>query len=137
MKILIVLTMFPAAFAQTDWPRYGHDPGGMQYSPLKQIDTSNVSKLQVAWTYDTRPPAVPASDGVEAKPAPRNRPSQATPLAVGGVLYLSTAYGRVVALDPESGKRSGSTNRSSSHPAEGSRTGPAMRRCPPRSLWRR
>ena len=46
------------AGAQNDWPIYGHDPGGLQYSPLKEIDTRNVAKLQIAWTYDTRPPAV-------------------------------------------------------------------------------
>src|SRR5204862_7725591 len=63
--------------AQTDWPAYGHDPGGLQYSPLKQIDTRNVGKLQIAWSYDTRPAATPASEGVPAKAAPRNRPSQA------------------------------------------------------------
>ncbi len=91
--------------AQTDWPTYGHDPGGQQFSPLKQIDTANVSHLQIAWTYDTRPAAVPASEGVEAKPAPRNRASQATALVVGGVMYLSTAYNRVVALEPETGKK--------------------------------
>ena len=91
--------------AQTDWPIYGHDPGGQQFSPLKQIDSSNVAKLRVAWTYDTRPAAVPASEGVEAKPAPRNRASQATPLVAGGLLYLSSPYGRVVALEPESGKK--------------------------------
>jgi glucose dehydrogenase len=92
-------------FAQTDWPIYGHDPGGQQFSPLKQIDTGNVSKLRTAWTYDTRPAAVPASEGVEARPAPRNRASQATPLVVGGVMYLSTPYGRVIALEPETGKK--------------------------------
>jgi glucose dehydrogenase len=91
--------------AQTDWPIYGHDPGGVAFSPLKQIDTKNVSKLQIAWTYDTRPAAIPATEGVEAKPAPRNRASQATPLMVGGLLYLSTPYGRVVALEPETGKK--------------------------------
>jgi len=99
------LVLAPFAPAQNDWPIYGHDPGGLNYSPLKQIDTGNVSKLRVAWTYDTRPPAVPASDGVEAKPAPRNRASQATPLMVGGILYLSTPYGHVVALEPETGKK--------------------------------
>src|ERR1700746_1977268 len=108
MRILTIILLTSAvpsvAGAQTDWPIYGHDPGGLQYSPLKQIDTRNVSKLQIAWTYDTRPAAVPASEGVEAKPAPRNRASQATPLVVGGMLYLSTPYGRVVALEPETGK---------------------------------
>lgn len=39
--------------AQTDWPIYGHDPGGMRYSPLRQIDTRNVALLQRAWTFHT------------------------------------------------------------------------------------
>src|SRR5579864_1656826 len=102
---LLYCALGPLGAARTDWPTYGHDPGGMGFSPLKQIDTRNVSKLQIAWTYDTRPPAVPASEGVEAKPAPRNRASQATPLMVGGILYLSSPYGRVVALEPETGQK--------------------------------
>src|SRR5882757_1853121 len=112
MRLLALTLLFlPAAFGQTvavaqnEWSMYGHDLGGTQFSPLKQIDTGNVSKLRVAWTYDTRPAAVPASEGVEAKPAPRNRASQATPLVVGGLMYLSSPYGRVVALEPETGKK--------------------------------
>ena len=94
------------AVAQTDWPIYGHDPGGQSVFAAQSRSTPGMSaKLQIAWTYDTRPPAVPASEGVEAKPAPRNRASQATPLMVGGMLYLSTPYGRVVALEPETGKK--------------------------------
>src|SRR6266849_910437 len=106
------------ADAQTDWPIYGHDPGGQQFSPLKQIDTSNVTKLRVAWTYDTRPvtppPVAPPAAPAEAPPvpapvaggaAPRNRASHATPLVAGGVMYLSTPYNRVVALEPETGKK--------------------------------
>src|SRR5580692_6671156 len=78
---------------QTDWPIYGHDPGGRQFSPLKQIDTKNVTKLQVAWTWDARPPVAPtasttppappadAGSGAPPRPAaPRNRASQASPL---------------------------------------------------------
>ena len=87
-RLLVLFVSMAAAMsvanAQTDWPAYGHDAGGMQYSPLKQIDTSNVTKLKIAWTYDTRP---------------------ATPLVVGGVMYLSTPYNRVVALEPETGKK--------------------------------
>lgn len=67
MRILAVTVLASAlasvALAQTDWPIYGHDPGGQQYSPLKEIDTGNISKLQVAWTYDTRPSAPPAAPG--------------------------------------------------------------------------
>jgi quinoprotein glucose dehydrogenase len=34
-----------------EWPTFGHDSGGMRFSPLMQINTSNVDKLTVAWTY--------------------------------------------------------------------------------------
>src|SRR5262249_53447631 len=71
---------------------YGHDSGGMRYSPLKQIDTTNVSKLARAWTYDI-------SGGSN-----RLRPAEVTPLVVNGVMYLTTPYGRAVALEPETGK---------------------------------
>src|SRR5260370_35719567 len=104
---LLYIPFVPFGAAQTDWPTYGHDSGGLQYSPLKQIDTKNVGKLQIAWTYDTRPAAVPAAEGVEAKPAPRNRASQATPLMAGGMLSLSTPYRHVVALEPETGQKIG------------------------------
>src|SRR5229473_6835887 len=112
--ILAIAVLASVAGAQTDWPIYGHDPGGLQYSPLKLIDTKNVSKLQVAWTYDTRPPAPPPAaatppppaEVVPARPAaPRARASQATPLMVGGMLYLSSPYNRIVALEPETGKK--------------------------------
>src|SRR5277367_3420617 len=82
-----------AAQSQADWPYYGHDPGGTGYSPLKQINTGNVNKLRVAWTYDSRPEfAAPAAAPVTPPVAsttppepprrtpPRNRASQSTPL---------------------------------------------------------
>ena len=39
-----------------EWPTYGHDPGGMRFSPLTQITPANVSQLKVAWVYHMRPP---------------------------------------------------------------------------------
>jgi quinoprotein glucose dehydrogenase len=38
-----------------EWPTYGHDSGGMRYSPLTQINASNVSGLAVAWIYHMKP----------------------------------------------------------------------------------
>ena len=38
-----------------EWPTYGHDSGGMRFSPLTQINTSNVSNLAVAWVYHMKP----------------------------------------------------------------------------------
>src|SRR6266850_4770442 len=45
----------PAAPAGSDWPTYGHDPGGMRYSPLEEITPANVSQLQPAWVYHMKP----------------------------------------------------------------------------------
>jgi quinoprotein glucose dehydrogenase len=110
---LAALSLFAFALhAQTDWPVFGHDPGGMRYSPLKQITPVNVSKLKVAWTFDTEaaapePPRPPG--GSQAVPGearrPRVRRAESVPLMVNGVLYMGTAYNRVVALEPESGTK--------------------------------
>jgi len=99
--------------AVADWPGYGRDPGGQRHSPLKQITPANVARLRLAWTYHMRP-AQPGQGAGAAAPSnpetdtgrPRSRfiPSQATPIVVKGVMYLPTPYGRVVALDADTGR---------------------------------
>src|SRR5947209_14258899 len=56
-----------------EWPTYGHDPGGMRFSPLTQITPANVSQLKVAWVYHMRPPG------------PISTPSPVTPAGRGAV----------------------------------------------------
>ena len=80
-----------------DWPMYRGDLAGRGYSPLAQIDESNVSSLQRAWTYSLGAEVLPAGE------AAREPNSQATPIVVGGVMYLP-AVDRVVALDPQTGE---------------------------------
>lgn len=98
MRILGIVScgaaLAASALAQNDWPVYGGDPGNRRYSRLAEIDTGNASKLAEAWVFDTRP--TPAAHA--------NRPAQATPLVVNGVMYVVTAHQSLVALDPESGK---------------------------------
>src|SRR5580765_364044 len=79
-----------------DWPFYGGDQGGMKYSPLTGINASTVRQLGVAWEWSPREKALPAFG---------TRPGnfQVTPLMIGDVLYLSTPYNRVVALNAETG----------------------------------
>jgi glucose dehydrogenase len=42
----LMVALASIAQGQTDWPMIGHDAGGTRYSPLKQINSKNVSKLQ-------------------------------------------------------------------------------------------
>jgi quinoprotein glucose dehydrogenase len=80
--------------ASGEWTAYGHDAFGGRYSPIAQITRANVDKLVVAWTYRTG----------EADTQTRQTPKfEATPLMVDGTLYLSTPFGRVIALDPATG----------------------------------
>jgi quinoprotein glucose dehydrogenase len=85
-----------------DWPMYGHDLAGTRYSPLTQISTGNVSKLAQAWTYKLASDA-PAAANVKGKGGGAGPPSEATPIVVNGVMYV-TGTNRVVALDPETGQ---------------------------------
>ncbi len=94
-----------------DWPHYGRDAGGMRFSPLKQISPANVAGLKLAWTYHMRPvgapppPPPPGSPEIKAGPARSGfAPSEATPIVIGSVMYLPTPYGRVVALDADTGR---------------------------------
>jgi quinoprotein glucose dehydrogenase len=80
---------------QSDWPAYGGDLANTRYSALDQINIQNVTNLASAWVYDTRPQGSSKT----------NRPAQATPLVVNGVMYLVTAYQSLVALQPETGRQ--------------------------------
>ncbi len=82
----------------TEWPNYGNDPGGMRYSSLVQINRENVSTLKVAWIFHTGD----VSDGTGDR---KRSGFEATPILVDGTLYFTTAFNRVIALDPETGKQ--------------------------------
>jgi quinoprotein glucose dehydrogenase len=106
------------AAAPGDWPTYGRDAGGMRFSPLSQITAANVASLQPAWTYSLQPAANASAEdqaqrqaegagpppGVPARRRARPAISEATPLVVGGLMYLTTPGRKVVALEPETGK---------------------------------
>jgi len=70
-------------FTDGDWPRFAGDFAGTKYSKLTQINTTNVSRLAAAWTFQ----------GVG---------TQQTPIVISGVMYASTPGG-VVALDADTG----------------------------------
>jgi quinohemoprotein ethanol dehydrogenase len=72
-----------------DWLDNGHDYSEDHYSPLKQIDSSNASKLGLAWYYDT------GSDRGTV---------ETTPIVSNGTMYATLPWSAVVALDAKTGK---------------------------------
>jgi quinoprotein glucose dehydrogenase len=113
LRPLLALVVVAAAIASAratvqEWPSYGGDPGGMRFSPLKQVHRENVGRLARAWTYHTGELALGLGGG--RKPGEGDEPGQeveafeSTPLVVDGVLYLSTPSARVIALDAETGR---------------------------------
>ncbi len=74
---------------QADWPAYGGGPSGDRYSPLHQINRSNVHQLKLAWSFDTAEPG-----GL-----------QTNPLIIGRTLYGFTPTQKVIALDAATGKK--------------------------------
>ena len=73
-----------AAANPNNWAMPGLNYAATRYSPLKQINTSNVGKLQVAWTFST---------GVL-------RGHEGAPLVIGNMMYVHTPFPNIVyALD--------------------------------------
>jgi quinoprotein glucose dehydrogenase len=97
LRWIPALTLCCSLFAGTDWPYVGGDADGTRYSKLQQIDRSNVTSLQVAWTFHTGPNHLATSN---------SNPSsiQCTPLVIDGVMYLTSADTQVIALDPANGR---------------------------------
>ena len=71
-----------------NWMVYGRTYSEQHFSPLNQINDHNVSQLSLAWYYD-----------LDTK-----RGQEATPLVVDGVMYFTSAWSKVFALDAATGQ---------------------------------
>ena len=90
--------------ASREWPAYGGGPQQIRYSPLTQINRTNVTQLAVAWTYDTGEPGA----------------MQTQPVVVDGVLYGYTPTHKTFAL--KAGDRASLWTFDSGHPRAAGRT---------------
>ena len=88
----------PASVNDGEWRAYGRDALGSRWSPLSEITRDNVSRLEPAWTYHTGETA-PEFSGRR-----RQRSLEVTPVVADGRMFISTPLGRVMALDPETGR---------------------------------
>ena len=71
-----------------NWMTHGRTYDEQRFSPLKQIDTRSVRDLKLAWHFD-----VPTD----------HRGQESTPLVVDGVMYVTSAWSKVFALDARTG----------------------------------
>ncbi|MDP9090222.1 MAG: PQQ-dependent dehydrogenase, methanol/ethanol family [Pseudomonadota bacterium] len=71
-----------------NWDKHGATDSEQRFSTLQQINKATVGTLGLAWSYELD----------------SNRGQEATPLEVDGVLYTTTAWSKVVALQVASGK---------------------------------
>jgi alcohol dehydrogenase (cytochrome c) len=92
-SVLWFATLFSCvgALAQTvaDWPSYSGTPNAWRYSTLDQINSGNANQLVAVWAFQTG-----ISDGG----------FQTTPIVLDGVMYISTSWNRVFAVDAETGR---------------------------------
>jgi alcohol dehydrogenase (cytochrome c) len=73
-----------------EWPTYHGNLSGNRHSPLRQIDTTNVTQLAPKWIF-----SIPGGGS--------QRPLQTTPVVVDGLMYV-TAVNQVWALDARTGR---------------------------------
>ena len=77
-----------AAPEPEQWVTPGRDAAGTYFSPLTDINAGNVAQLGFAWDYRLG----------------TNRGQESTPLVIDGVMYATSNFGRVYALDAATGK---------------------------------
>jgi quinoprotein glucose dehydrogenase len=82
-----------------EWRSYAADKASSKYLALDEISARNFTNLQVVWTFRSPDEAI-------QKQTPRVNPSvwEATPLMVGGVLYVSTSLSQVAAIEAATGR---------------------------------
>jgi quinoprotein glucose dehydrogenase len=84
----LLISSLTSSAQQTSWKDYLGGPASSHYSALKQINPSNVNKLDVAWTY-------PTGDDVTYT---------FSPLVVDNIAYFAAKQGSLVAVDATTGK---------------------------------
>src|SRR5688572_6622573 len=71
-----------------NWLTYSRTLSGHRFTPLDQINTSNVGRLAAAWTYQTQQPGKFST----------------SPIVIDGILYITEPGGAVVAIDGRTGR---------------------------------
>ncbi|HET7811432.1 MAG TPA: PQQ-dependent dehydrogenase, methanol/ethanol family [Steroidobacteraceae bacterium] len=75
--------------ADGEWLSYGRTYDEQRFSPLTQVDAGNVAQLGLAWSYDLDT---------------AHRVQESTPLVIDGVMYVTSAWSKLFALDARTGQ---------------------------------
>jgi quinoprotein glucose dehydrogenase len=91
LLLLFAASLFvhAAAAADADWPMYGGDASKSRHSPLTQINRGNVTRLELAWQFDTG----------------EKGDTQTQPIVIGRVMYAYTPSHKAIAFDAATGKQ--------------------------------
>ena len=99
---LTAVVVSSSATAQTvpvgEWRAFGADPGNTKYSPLDQITRENFADLEIAWRWTST-----STEVTDQRENLRVGQFRATPLMIGGLVYVSTELSQVAALDAGTG----------------------------------
>ena len=93
----VVLGQGRDASRQVEWLYYGGDQAGTKFSPLTDINAQNVSQLKLAWQWKHWETPLEQYKTVPGF-------FESTPLMIDGVLYVTTPYNSIAAVDAETGK---------------------------------
>ncbi|NHN85257.1 membrane-bound PQQ-dependent dehydrogenase, glucose/quinate/shikimate family [Acetobacter musti] len=87
-----------------DWSAYGRTMGGDRYSPLSQINRSNIGSLKRAWVTRTGDVQQEGEGTVAGPDQGHEFNLEVTPIKVGNTLYMCTPHSWVMAMDAATGK---------------------------------
>jgi len=80
--------------ARTDWPSVNHDNSSVRYSPLAQVNPTNVKNLKQEWVFHLKP----------ADYTGRLRYDESIPIVIGNTMYHGSPYGEVIAFNATTGE---------------------------------
>ena len=110
LPIALLAAAWAAPIAAQDpgqWGFYSANKQATRYSPLAQIDSSNVGRLAVAWRHKQVDPAILAANPDFSV---SNR-WMVTPIYVDGLMYVPNGFGLAEAVDPKTGRTCGRRSR--------------------------
>ena len=98
VEILLSALLLPAVAAAQEWPWYAGDAGGDEILGHERYQPRQRRQACVRRGFSIRRDV---SDGTRW---PTRSAFESTPLVIDGVMYVTTPFSRVMALDPETGK---------------------------------